>query len=293
MQFKEAGYEPQIRSKAGCIKEVRARFTYKLPDKKRKIVNYIFDTQYSDTDRINEDIWVESEEKRNALSKVMFDFNKAIFTENHKSYFSETDINVLDECRTVIPHGQLWGKKKTKGCYSTLPPEIVEIDICKAFISAFSKTKSIPVFNEFDVWKSFLNTDDINTMGNHTLYMGKVCQGNLFFITKINLVYGKFLKQLVSNGAVVQILYFQKPSQIHKVKFKKLVDELYSTKNSCKAEEDKRIKKPIANITFGVLEKGQNKANKSKIFDTLDETLHYQKNWRTDFSLYRPFSFGS
>ena len=279
MQFKEAGYEPQIRWKAGCIKEVRARFTYKLPDKKRKVVNYIIDTQHLDTDRINEDIWVESEEKHNALSKVMFDFNKAIFTENHKSYYCETDINVLDECRTVIPHGQLWGQKKKDASYSSNPSEIVEIDICKAYTSAFSKIKSIPVFNEFDVWRPFLNTDDINTMGNHTLYMVKVCQGNLFFNKKINLVYGKFLKQLVSNGVVVKILYYKKPSQIHKVKYKKLVNELYSTKISSKAEEDKRIKKLIANITFGLLEKGQNKVDKSKIFDTLDETLHYQKKY--------------
>ena len=63
------------------------------------------------------------------------------------------------------------------------------------------------------------------------------------------------------------------------MKYKKLVDELYSTKISSKAEEDKRIKKLIANITFGLLEKGQNKADKSKIFDTLDETLHYQKKY--------------
>ena len=135
------------------------------------------------------------------------------------------------------------------------------------------------MFNEFDVWRPFLNTDDINTMGNHTLYMVKVCQGNLFCNKKINLVYGKFLKQLVSNGVVVKKLYYKKPSQIHKVKYKKLVDELYSTKISSKADEDKRIKKLIANITFGLLEKGQNKANKSKIFDTLDETLHYQKKY--------------
>ena len=116
-------------------------------------------------------------------------------------------------------------------------------------------------------------------MGNHTLYIVKVCQGNLFFNKKINLVYGRFLKQLVSNGVVVQFLYYRKPSRIHKVKYKKLVDELYSTKISSKTEEDKKIKKLIANITFGLLEKGQNKADKSKIFDTLDETLHYQKKY--------------
>ena len=279
MQFKEAGYEPQIKWNAGCIKEIRARFTYKLEHRKRKTVSYIIDTQHLDTDRINEDIHIECEEKHNFLSKVMFDFNKAIFTENHKSYYSETDINVLDECRTVVPHGQLMGENMKDVSYSAFPPEVVEIDICKAFTSAFSKIKSIPVFNEFDAWRPFLNTNDINSMSNYTLYMVKACQGNLFFNKKINLVYGKFLKQLVSNGVVVKILYYKQPSHIHKVKYKKLVDELYNAKISDKAEEDKWIKKLIANITFGLLEKGQNKANRSKIFDTLDETLHYQKQY--------------
>ena len=278
-EFKEAGYEPQIKWNAGCIKEIRARFTYKLEHRKRKTVSYIIDTQHLDTDRINEDIHIECEEKHNFLSKVMFDFNKAIFTENHKSYYSETDINVLDECRTVVPHGQLMGENMKDVSYSAFPPEVVEIDICKAFTSAFSKIKSIPVFNEFDVWRPFLNTNDINSMSNYTLYMVKACQGNLFFNKKINLVYGKFLKQLVSNGVVVKILYYKQPSRIHKVKYKKLVDELYNAKISDKAEEDKWIKKLIANITFGLLEKGQNKANRSKIFDTLDETLHYQKQY--------------
>ena len=139
MQFKEAGYEPQIKWKAGCIKEIRARFTYKLEHRKRKTVSYIIDTQHLDTDRINEDIHIECEEKHNFLSKVMFDFNKAIFTENHKSYYSETDINVLDECRTVVPHGVLMGETVKDVSYLSCPPEIVEIDICKAFTERIFK----------------------------------------------------------------------------------------------------------------------------------------------------------
>lgn len=122
------------------------------------------------------------------MSKVTFDFNKAIFTENHKSFYSETDINVLDECRTVIPHGQLIGEKDNDVSYSSFPPEVVEIDICKAFTSAFSKIQSIPVFREFDVWRPFLNTNDLNSMSNYTLYMVKACQG-IYFSTKTSTWY--------------------------------------------------------------------------------------------------------
>ena len=39
------------------------------------------------------------------------------------------------------------------------------------------------------------------------------------------------------------------------------------------------IKKTIANITFGLLEKGYNKLNKSKIFDSLKEALYYQNKY--------------
>lgn len=58
LQFKEAGYEPQIKWKAGCIKEIRARFTYKLEHRKRKTVSYIINSQHLDTDRKNEDIQI-------------------------------------------------------------------------------------------------------------------------------------------------------------------------------------------------------------------------------------------
>lgn len=37
--------------------------------------------------------------------------------------------------------------------------------------------------------------------------------------------------------------------------------------------------KAIANITFGLLEKGYNKLNKSKIFDSLKEALYYQNKY--------------
>ena len=42
-----------------------------------------------------------------------------------------------------------------------------------------------------------------------------------------------------------------------------------------KPAEDIRIKKLIANVNFGLLEKNTNKAHKSYAFDTLKEALYY------------------
>ena len=38
-------------------------------------------------------------------------------------------------------------------------------------------------------------------------------------------------------------------------------------------------KKTIANITFGLLEKGYNKLNRSKNFDSLKEAFYYQNKY--------------
>ena len=41
--------------------------------------------------------------------------------------------------------------------------------------------------------------------------------------------------------------------------------------------EDKRLKKQIANITFGLMEKGENKKSQSRVYTNLNEALHQQR----------------
>ena len=53
-----------------------------------------------------------------------------------------------------------------------------------------------------------------------------------------------------------------------KVKYDKLVKELFEAVLSSDAEKDKYSEKLVANVNFGLLEKGQNKVQKSKIFNT-------------------------
>ena len=97
-EMKRAGYEPQVRHTAGRAVETKFDLTHKI-GKIQKTIAYSIVTQHLDHDRINDDILVETEEKINKVSTTMFKFHKSIFSENHKSYYNETDLKALDECR--------------------------------------------------------------------------------------------------------------------------------------------------------------------------------------------------
>ena len=280
-EMKKAGYEPQIRHNAGRTVEIKFNLTHKI-GKKQKTVAYSIVTQHLDQDRINDDVWVDTEEKYNKVSATMFKFHKSIFSENYKSYYNEIDLKVLDECRTIVPNGTLLKAKDydEKGYELTLWPEYkCSIDTRKAYSYQATKITHIPVFKEFDVWKPYTEKDDFNRFNNYTLYVVRACQGNIFFNKKDNLVYGKHLKELMRRGVVMKILCYKIPSYIHKVKYKKAVEDLYKTVISDDKFENPKVLKNIANIAFGLLEKSYNKKTVSRIFDNLKEALQHQKKY--------------
>ena len=67
------------------------------------------------------------------------------------------------------------------------------------------------------------------------------------------------------------------PSYIHKVNYKSIVDELWETQLGDDEDDDKQIKKKIANINFGMLEKSNNTSQRSDIFNSLKEACYYQR----------------
>ena len=152
----------------------------------------------------------------------MFNLQKELFKENHLSYYNEVDIQILKECKTRVPVGRL---------YKDIPiKKIKEIDINKASTHAGGSVKYIPKFTQFDIFRPFdedCSTDQIN---NLTLYIVEVYEGNIFFNKKYCLVYGKFLKKLLKHNIKLKILWYKQPSNIHKVDYKKLIDELYAKK---------------------------------------------------------------
>ena len=146
-----------------------------------------------------------------------------------------------------------------------------EIDVRKAYTSAFNKIAEIPVFTQFDIWKPFNgNVADFHDL---TLYLVKPTKKSLFFNKAYTLVYGMFLKHFVKQ---CKILYYKQPSRVYKVDYRKITAALWKIDISDKPAEDIRIQKLIANVNFGLLEKNTNKTHKSYAFDTLKEALYYQ-----------------
>ena len=58
--------------------------------------------------------------------------------------------------------------------------------------------------------------------------------------------------------------------------YKQIIEDLWAEQIRADEQKDRRIKKTIANINFGLLEKSHNKGQKSRMFDTLTEVCHYQ-----------------
>ena len=263
-QLKKVGYEPYIRYKAGRISDLRIKFRYKHL---KKSVVYNVSTQDLSKDTLERDIATDTEEKYNRIAEAMFNFNKKLFSSSHMSQYDDVDIEILDECRTVVPLGYLEKNVEFKN--------LVEIDRTKAFTWAFNQINKIPIFNAFDSWKAWDGTLDINKLSSLTLYKVEVSKGNMFFNKKFNIIYGRFLRKMdLSN---IKIIYYKIPSYIHKVNYKSIVDELWETQLGDDEDDDKQIKKKIANINFGMLEKSNNTAQRSVIFNSLKEACHYQR----------------
>ena len=109
---------------------------------------------------------------------------------------------------------------------------------------------------------------------NFNLYLVEASRGKLFFNKKFNLVYGMFLKRFEEK--TFKIHYHKQPSHIHEVDYENIVSELWNTKISDKPKQDAKIKKTIANVNFGLLEKSTNKKQKSISFNSLEEVLYYR-----------------
>ena len=95
--------------------------------------------------------------------------------------------------------------------------DLVEIDISKAFTSAFQPITEIPVFNEFDSFTIYKN----ERISLNSLYIRKAKIGNLFFFNKTyNLCYGMLIGEFIND---VEIIAYKSPSFMKKVKYDKLV----------------------------------------------------------------------
>lgn len=79
-------------------------------------------------------------------------------------------------------------------------------------------------------------------------------------------------------------LFCNVPSYIHRVKYKKAVEDLYKTVISDDKFENQTILKTIANVAFALREKSYSRKTVSRIFDNLKEALQHQKNMMGGFT---------
>ena len=227
-------------------------------------------------------ITLTDEKTYNRMNLAFFNFCKSLFIPAHKSFYNDIDLKILDETRTIVPSGWFYSGgdldyiqlKISTGFF-----KVAEIDISKAFTSMFLKMDEKPVFNQFDIWKPY--DGKINEHHDLTLYYVKsnnVEKTKMLLNKKYGILYGSILKEVI-NDVDVEILYFKTPSQIHKCNHQEIIDELWSMTISDDIDEDKYIKKLIANVNFGLLEKGGSTDQKSLLFKNLNEALDYQVNY--------------
>ena len=101
-ESKMAGYEPQVTFTGCIISDVYFKF-YII----KKSIRCRIKTQNLVTSSVDGTIPVRTGQIYNNMSKAMYVFNKALFNPLHKSYYNETDIQILKECRTIPPVGEL------------------------------------------------------------------------------------------------------------------------------------------------------------------------------------------
>lgn len=187
---------------------------------------------------------------------AFFHLHKVILNPNHKSYYSDIDLKMLNESRTIVPCGLFtWDVKE-------VPKDIAEIDLSKAFTSKFIGIIKFAIFTQFDVWRKFNPaTMDIQQMPDLTLFYVEVKSvwfTKICFNKQYNIIYGEVLKKIIKEGGIVKlnIIAYKSPSKTEDVDYKRAIDELQKVKISNDPVEDKNLKKLVANVAIGLLEKG-------------------------------------
>ena len=253
-----AGYEPSITLQAGIVTQIKVRFNR---------TRFIIKSQNLIRDTADGNITVDDEETYNNINRAMFDFNKGLFNPLHKSYYNQEDFDIYEQTKTIVASGTFYRDED-------IPKNIVEADISKAFTGSLIDISEVPVFNQFDKWKVYKDVD-YNELSDYTLYFIRAgWDTKIMFNKRFNLVYGKYLKQLNTRG--IEILYYKVPSFIHRVSYKELIEELWSKNISSDDHLDKLIKKLIANVNIGLLERTCSKDQKSVVFKNLSEACEFK-----------------
>ena len=253
-KFIEEGYHPRIKLECG-----RLTWIFLVLNDKQIYIK----TQMLITSSIDGKIELDDVDTYNKMLSINNKFNNNLFKKSHKSFYTKLDIDILDEYRTAANVGML------NEVVDSI--NMIELDISKAFTSAFLKIKTIPIFNEFD---QFIPYDNSN-IEDYNLYVVQPSVNDLFLNKTYNLCYGLFLKQVINTNNI-NIISYKEPSNLKDVNYDNIIEELYNENISDDKNIDIYIKKLIGNVNFGLLEKSYNKIVDSHIYDSLEEATLYQ-----------------
>ena len=108
----DAGHEPGITHDLGTVSSIRLRLSN---------IYYIVKDQQLSQLAIQDQVALDSEAVHNTMSQAMATFSNKLFKKYHKSSYSEEDIAVLDEYRTLANVGIVKQPNKTKPQRWTFP----------------------------------------------------------------------------------------------------------------------------------------------------------------------------
>ena len=113
------------------------------------------------------------------MNQAMSAMNGKLFLKSHLSYYTDKDLEIMDSYRTKPICGNL--KQQCN--------DLIEIDVSKAYTSAFNGITEIPIFNEFDAFKPY----DGEAVLPLNLYVVKDFEHPLSTQTH-SLAYGRYLR---------------------------------------------------------------------------------------------------
>ena len=198
-------------------------------------------------------------EEYKAYSGAFDKFYKSIVK---KEYLSDTHptVQVIEDTYKITP---LMGY--FNGAYTNKP--IDALDERRAYTECIQSIKNVPVFNYFDVYKTY-NNEEIEDFTYYIIEILEITkEATILFDSKYTRTYGYILKQI---NIKFKIIYYRQPLNVEDVNFSSALEELY--KDNTISDE---CKKAIANISIGLLGKKTNKAELSKIFLDYNEANYY------------------
>ena len=182
-EFKRAKYEPKIIMGAGGnVSSLKVKFN--------KLILNIRSQSLIDC-AVDNCIDSNSADMFNKVNEAFFNFNKGMFNPNHKSYYNNDDLKIFSMAHSIAPSGYFESIIEGKDTH-------IELDRRKAYTKSTIDIVEVPVFSEFDICLKYdYNKNYFNKMNALTLYVVKSKVINLFFNRTYNLIYGKFLNNML------------------------------------------------------------------------------------------------